>query len=183
MMLFSRGISASMPSSASGAKASFSQALVERQVELGEGLEVVPQHRPQPGAVAARQARRQLDRLAPEIGAQLGGDAGEEGVEILDQVEHVVGIEVARAAWRRPGRAARPGACGSRAPSGRSKAAFWWSKSSRKELPRILTMSVWVSSRTRTGKSVSPSLSPRPKRVTRPVDSRLPGGLISRRKS
>jgi hypothetical protein len=40
--------------------------------------------------------RRQLDRLAPVLGAQLGGDAGEEGVEILDQVEHVVGIEVAR---------------------------------------------------------------------------------------
>ena len=96
MMLFSRGISASMPSSASGAKASFSQALVERQIEIGEGLEVVPQHRPQPGAVAARQARRQLDRLAPVLGAQLGRDAGEEGVEILDQVEHVVGIEIAR---------------------------------------------------------------------------------------
>ena len=95
-MLFSRGISASMPSSASGAKASFCRPVVKRQVKVGEGLEVVPQHRPQPGAVAARQARRQLDRLAPVVGAQLGGDAGEEGVEILDQVEHVVGIEIAR---------------------------------------------------------------------------------------
>ena len=72
------------------------QAVVEREIEVGEGLEVVPQHRPQPGAVVAREARRQLDRLAPVIGAQLGGDAGEEGVEILDHVEHVVGVEVAQ---------------------------------------------------------------------------------------
>ena len=43
----------------------------------------------------ARQARRQVDRLAPEVGAQLSGDACEEGVEILDQVEHVVGFEIA----------------------------------------------------------------------------------------
>ena len=71
------------------------QSLVEGEIELGEGLEVVPQHRPQPGTVLSRQARCEIDRLAPEIGAQLGGDAGEEGVEILDQIEHVVGLEIA----------------------------------------------------------------------------------------
>ena len=72
------------------------QPVVQRQIKVGEGLEVVPQHRPQPGAVVARQPRRQLDGFAPVIGAQLGGDAGEEGVEILDDVEHVVGIEIAQ---------------------------------------------------------------------------------------
>ena len=81
-----------------GRVAELLQPVVEREIKIGEGLEVVPQHRPQPGAVVARQPRRQLDRLAPVFGAQLGGDAGEEGVEILDQVEHVVAVEIA---WRR----------------------------------------------------------------------------------
>ena len=47
----------------------------------------------------ARQARREIDRLAPVVGAQLGRDTGEEGVEILDQVEHVVLLEIAHRLW------------------------------------------------------------------------------------
>ena len=78
-----------------GGEGQLLQAVVECEVEVGEGLEVVPQHRPQPGAVVARQARREIDRLAPVVGAQLRRHAGEEGVEILDQVEHVVGLEIA----------------------------------------------------------------------------------------
>ena len=83
------------PEQGFGGVAELLQAVVEGEVEIGEGLEVVPKHRPQPGAVVARQAGGKVDRFAPVVGTQFRRDAGEERVEILDDVEHVVGIEVA----------------------------------------------------------------------------------------
>ncbi len=107
-----------------GGMAQLLQPVVQREIEIGEGLEVVPQDRPQPGAILPRQARREIDRLAPEIGAQLGGHAGEEGVEILDQVEHVVRLEIADR--RRLGLGAQlRQALAIAAPSGRTNSAFW----------------------------------------------------------
>src|SRR5258708_5181351 len=47
------------------------------------------------GAVVAREPRGKVDRFAPVIGAQLCRHAGKEGVEILDQVQDVVGVEIA----------------------------------------------------------------------------------------
>ena len=67
--------------------------------------------------------------------------------------------------------------------SGASGATLSRLKSSRKELPRILIASVCVSIRTQTGAPGRPGVGRIVKRVTRPVASLPPSGLILRTKS
>jgi len=120
------GISASMPSNASGREGELLQPVVQREIEVGEGLKIVPQHRPEPGAVVAREPRapdRWLRARNPWRSSE--GDAGEEGVSKYSiRSSTSVGVKIAPGGAGAALRRSSARRLRMAPPSGRSNAAF-----------------------------------------------------------